>query len=154
MSYFGGSSGMVGDPGFFGSLFGFGKRLIGGLASRSPVGQVVQATQQAFKPPRAALIPEVATGFGVGAGTVVAQRALSGGCPPNGGCPSGHHMNRSSYHLMDGTFVPEGSRCVKNRTRNPYNKRAATRAAGRLKSLGKGIKTIKKSVNLAATALK
>lgn len=51
-----------------------------------------------------------------------------------GGCPSGYHPNKSSYFLKDGTFVPEGSRCVKNRRRNPGNMRALDRALGRLNS--------------------
>lgn len=49
-------------------------------------------------------------------------------------CPSGFHPNKSSYFLSDGTFVPEGSKCVKNRRRNPMNPRALDRAIGRLNS--------------------
>lgn len=49
-------------------------------------------------------------------------------------CPSGYHPNKSSYFLQDGTFVPEGSKCVKNRRRNPMNPRALDRAIGRMNS--------------------
>ena len=38
MSYFGGSSGMVGDPGFFGTLFGRVRRAAVGFAGGGPVG--------------------------------------------------------------------------------------------------------------------
>lgn len=47
-------------------------------------------------------------------------------------CPGGYHPNKSSYFLSDGTFIPEGSKCVKNRRRNPMNPRALDRAIGRL----------------------
>lgn len=44
----------------------------------------------------------------------------------------GYHLNRSAYFLKDGTFVPEGSRWVKNRRRNPLNARALRRAVSRI----------------------
>ncbi len=49
-------------------------------------------------------------------------------------CPSGFHANKSDYFLRDGTFVPKGSKCVRNRRRNPLNPRAASRAISRIKS--------------------
>lgn len=52
-------------------------------------------------------------------------------------CPSGHRPNKTSYFLRDGTFVPEGSRCVKIRRRNPLNPRAADRAISRITSAKK-----------------
>ena len=54
--------------------------------------------------------------------------------PAGMGCPSGFHPNKSSYFLKDGTFVPEGTRCVKNRRRNAANPRALDRAISRLNS--------------------
>jgi hypothetical protein len=54
----------------------------------------------------------------------------------NGGKPSGYHANKSSYWLMDGTFIEKGTRWVKNRRRNPANARALSRAIGRI-DLGK-----------------
>jgi len=56
----------------------------------------------------------------------------NGGCPPGDACPKGHHLNRSTYFLKDGTLVVEGTRCVANRRRNPENFRANRKAAGRL----------------------
>lgn len=47
-------------------------------------------------------------------------------------CPSGTHPNKSDYFLKDGSFVPKGSRCVKNRRRNPLNPDALRRAVGRI----------------------
>ena len=62
-----------------------------------------------------------------------------GGCPALGAgttlaCPAGCHPNKSDYFLRGGAFVPKGSRCVRNRRRNPLNPRALDRAAGRLRS--------------------
>jgi hypothetical protein len=47
-------------------------------------------------------------------------------------CPGGMHPNKSDYFLKDGTFVPAGTKCVKNRRRNPMNPRALDRAIGRM----------------------
>lgn len=59
-----------------------------------------------------------------------------------GACPVGHHLNKSDYFLSDGTPVPKGSVCVKNRRRNPLNPRAADRAIGRLESAKKAVKRL------------
>ena len=70
------------------------------------------------------------TGMGPGAGvmpTTVPQAAI--------GAPSGYHVNESDYFLKDGTFVPAGSRWVKNRKRNPLNPRAASKAISRIEQL-------------------
>lgn len=57
-------------------------------------------------------------------------------------CPSGFHPNKSDYFLKDGTFVPKGSRCVKNRRRNALNPRAASRAISRIESAKKATKAL------------
>lgn len=65
--------------------------------------------------------------------------------PPAGmklACPGGFHPNKSSYHLRDGTFVPKGSKCVKNRRRNPLNPKALDRAMSRLQSAKKAAKKL------------
>ena len=158
---------MVGDPGFFGSLFGGVKRLGRAAFDISPVGKAFKFASTAFARPQTPsvfqaptglrgsqinpVIGTIATSLGAAAGTALVERAFQ---PSASGCPRGTHLNKSDYFLKDGTFVAAGSRFVTNRTRNPYNKRAATRAASRLKSLGKGMKTIKKSVNAAASSLK
>lgn len=66
----------------------------------------------------------------------------NGGCPGLGVtdrlvCPGGCHANKSDYFLRSGAFVPKGSRCVRNRRRNPLNPRAMDRAAGRLRAAKK-----------------
>ena len=51
----------------------------------------------------------------------------------DGICPKGFHLNKAEYYLKsEDTLVPERSRCVKNRHRNPDNGRASSRAANRL----------------------
>lgn len=47
-------------------------------------------------------------------------------------CPSGFKPNKSDYFLKSGEFVPEGTRCVRIRRRNPFNPRAIDRAIGRI----------------------
>lgn len=57
--------------------------------------------------------------------------------PVNGCCPAGSHKNKSAYWRREnGTwvYVLPGTRCVRNRRRNPLNPRAADRAIGRLRS--------------------
>lgn len=44
----------------------------------------------------------------------------------------GTHLNKSTYRTLDGTLVMKGTRCVKNRRRNPLNPRALTRAVSRV----------------------
>jgi hypothetical protein len=44
-----------------------------------------------------------------------------------GPAPSGFHWNKSDYFLKDGTFVPKGTKIVKNRRRNSLNPRALGR---------------------------
>ncbi len=48
------------------------------------------------------------------------------------GGPSGYHLNKTGYHLKDGTYVAPGTKWVKNRRRNPMNARALRRAIGRV----------------------
>jgi hypothetical protein len=48
------------------------------------------------------------------------------------GAPKGFHLNKADYFLRDGTFVPKGSKWVRNRSRNPLNPRALQRAVARV----------------------
>ena len=64
------------------------------------------------------------------------------GFQPGGQAPSGFHLNKTSYFLKDGTFVPKGTKWVKNRRRNPLNPKAASRAISRLESAKKATKRI------------
>lgn len=56
--------------------------------------------------------------------------------------PSGYHWNKTDYFLKDGTFVPKGTKLVKNRRRNPLNPKAASRAISRLESAKKATKRL------------
>lgn len=56
MSYFGGSSGMVGDPGFFGSLFGRVRRAAGAFAG---VSGPIAAGRSFFQKPSGAGVPQI-----------------------------------------------------------------------------------------------
>ncbi len=70
-------------------------------------------------------------------------RALPGGDTGlGGGCSSGFHPNKTAYFLRDGTFVDVGTRCVKNRRRNPLNPRALDRSLGRIASTGNALKRL------------
>jgi len=148
----------IGDPGLFGTIGG----LIGKVASVAkvipgPIGwagaavsRVIGSSQPVPPPVRSFApvapptpfapmqLPQQPTPGIVG----FMQRGVPGGQPgyedvPAIGSPAGYHVNKTSYFLKDGTFIPEGSRWVKNRHRNPLNPRAASRAIGRLESLKK-----------------
>ena len=78
---------------------------------------------------------------------VAGQAIVPGGVEPfsrNGVmvAPSGFHLNKSDYFLRDGTFVPAGTRLVKNRRRNPNNPRANSRALSRITSAKKAQKAL------------
>ncbi len=137
--------------GFLGQLSFIHKRLIGGaigLLTGGPGAAITGFLDRGGRRPR---MPNPG-----GALTVVAPQArvvrdpslrgrisaiLPGGDPglmvegsPTIGCASGYHPNRSEYFLRSGEFVARGSRCVKNRRRNPMNPRALSRAIARVDS--------------------
>lgn len=56
--------------------------------------------------------------------------------------PKGYRLNKSSYWLKSGEFVPAGTRYVKIRRRNPLNPRAASRAMSRLSSAKRAVKDL------------
>jgi len=92
---------------------------------RSAVGRVLGGIKFGHEEPVPGLI-------GLG------QRLIPGGATgfkePEIGSPTGYHVNKSSYFLKSGEYIPAGTRWVKNRKRNPLNPRAWDRAYGRLKS--------------------
>ena len=151
----------VGDPGFFGILGGIlGKAAGAAKFIPGPIGAAASLVQKAVAPRQATLpqqfqplarfqptaqqlppIPQVPTPGLIGK----VQRFLPAGetgyedAPPIG-APSGYHVNKSDYFLKDGTFIPAGSRWVRNRHRNPLNPRAASKAIGRIESLKRATK--------------
>ena len=60
--------------------------------------------------------------------------------------PRGYRLNKSSYFLKDGTFVPEGTRLVKVRRRNFANGRALRRSIGRVQGFERLVKGSRKSL--------
>jgi len=68
-------------------------------------------------------------------GTDLMRGPAPGSMVAANGCPapmSGYHLNKSDYFLKSGEYVPEGSRYVRNRKRNPANARATSRAISRV----------------------
>lgn len=57
------------------------------------------------------------------------QVQAQGGKPP-----SGYHWNRQGYFTKSQGWIPEGTKLVKNRRKNPLNPKAASRAIARLES--------------------
>jgi len=156
----------MGDPGLFGFIGNVLKTAAGaipgplGTISRSlfPTSPRVGAAIQErplftpFTPPVIRTpgffpvnVPQEAPSFptGVPIPGQAPQRFFPGGATGVGtGCASGFHPNKSAYFLKNGTFVEAGSRCVKNRRRNPLNPRAASRAISRLESAKKAVTRI------------
>ena len=139
-----------GDPGLFSFLGKVGRGVIGGIT-----GGVPGAIQGFTGPPRTqpggqrAAIPRgdvslrrfgpqvppprAPAGVALPGSRAARQRFLPGGETGVGiGCGKGFRPNKSSYFLIDGSFVAEGTRCVKIRRRNPMNPRALSRAIGRV----------------------
>ena len=159
-------SDFMGDPGLFGFI-GKALRTAAG-AIPGPVGTltraffptsptigapIVQAAPAPLFPPiRPTFFPvNVAQEFPNGGGTPAGAPTAGGAAArffPGGesgigtGCASGFHPNKSGYFLKNGTFVAPGSKCVKNRRRNPLNPRAASRAISRLESAKKAVSRI------------
>lgn len=87
------------------------------------------------------------------------ERALPGGAtglfapgpgPSAGGIPRGFHVNKSSYFLKSGEFVPAGTRFVRNRTRNNANGKALRRAISRAKGFDSLVKRNRKALRSLA----
>jgi len=161
---------LMGDPGLFGFIADKFKQAAGfipgpiGAIARTVFGPtsprvgatIIPAATAPFTPPplppvRTAgffpVVQEFPNGGGTPAGAAIpgagVARFLPGGATGLGtGCEGGFHPNKSSYFLKDGTFIEKGSRCVKNRRRNPLNPRAASRAISRLESAKKAVTRI------------
>lgn len=138
-----------GDPGLFGGLVGAVK----GFVTGGPLGAVSGAVSGFRGPQRPAAPTNIALpAIGARTGITVnrpgfvgaAQRAVPGGATGTMqiACPSGYHPNKTGYFLKSGQYVAPGTRCVKNRRRNPLNPRALSRAMGRLTSAKKASKAI------------
>lgn len=145
--------GMAGDPGIFGDIWSgiksVGGAIVGGatgLLTGGPLGAVggVLKGSGIISEPKPPALP--------GLGTLPIQQTsptgvrigglLPGGAKPYAGLdyapqsggqlPAGYHWNKTDYFLRDGTFVPAGTKPVKNRRRNPANSKATNRAISRV----------------------
>jgi hypothetical protein len=134
----------MGDPGLFGFLGKVAKGVVGGavgLVTGGPAGALAGVASPFVTPQAMPSIP-LQQGSMPGVGTIVPSPGLGGTLAralPGGktgyevaGSVRGFHPNKSDYFLRDGTFVPKGSRLVKNRSRNPLNPRALRRAVARI----------------------
>ena len=136
----GGLSGNVQSGGIFDFLKGVGRVAIGAVTG-GPAGGLRAAVNQ-ITGRRAGTRPPLGSSIALPAPPSNLARAgqilIPGGRTGLEGlalaCPTGHHANKSSYFLLDGSFVEKGSRCVKNRRRNPMNPRALSRAISRVDS--------------------
>lgn len=133
-----------GDPGLFGFLGKVARKAVSFIPGVGPIASEVmglagigrdkpQALPMQLRAATGIPTPRPAPGF-VAAG----QRLLPGGETGmetvSVACPSGYHANKADYWLKDGSYVGKGTRCVKNRRRNPMNPRAMSRAISRIDS--------------------
>jgi hypothetical protein len=147
-----------GDPGIFGSI----GRAIGGIVGMVPgvgsiVGGGITAIANKFDPIKAPQLPGMLprSPFQQGPqfpvvpapGSRAARERLfpggqSGYMVQGGPSMSGYHYNKADYFLRDGTFVPAGTKLVKNRRRNPANSKATNRAISRVAGAKKHAQTL------------
>lgn len=141
MSYY-----LAGDYYRAGDILGIGGFISGTLGSVLPgplgwaakgIGGAIQQINKPRTPFAPGQTPFVGPGSNLpalpkpGLGGAV-ERFLPGGssgyvCPTGGG----GHVNKTGYWLKDGTYVPPGSRIVKNRRMNPGNASALRRSIRR-----------------------
>ncbi len=130
-----------------GSLFGRLKRKFAGPAIASAAGVIAAG--------------RIAPGHGVprlpvplpGGARLDIGSLLPGGKPaflPSSAAgemiPRGYRLNKSSYFLKSGQFVPEGTKLVKVRRRNFANGRALRRSIGRVQGFERLVKGSRKSL--------
>lgn len=148
--------GAQGDPGIFGDI----GRFIGGAVKSVPlvgglVGGGITALSNALDPVGSSASPRLPPMATIGIngmpqfqqasttrkvnlsplpGNIYESTTTMG---PVNGSMSGYHLNKADYFLRDGTFVPKGTKWVKNRRRNPANSKATNRAISRVASAKK-----------------
>lgn len=139
------------DPvGFVGEENFIHRRIIGGVTGflgGGPVGAIAGVLgggagprRPPSAPPGVPVLREPGIGGAIaralpGGGTGLMIPRVAGQLVPAGmtlACPSGAHPNKSTYWLNNGTRVEKGTRCVRNRRRNPMNPRALSRAISRV----------------------
>ena len=109
-------------------------------------GRPIGITGQVALPPLG--FPKISGGLQLGPPTTVMQAPVTGLVP--GQKPAGYHLNKSDYFLRDGTFVPAGTKWVRNRRMNPANGRALRRSISRAKSFDNLVKRNRKNLRSLA----
>lgn len=143
-----------------GSIIGTGMQALGGAITKKPkvsapqiaptgpglggpsLGTLGQMPQLGGSP-----LMTVGSGGGSGGSVAVVKSAAGASC----GVP-GYHLNKSGYwrnesKLLPGaSWVEPGTVCVRNRKRNPFNPKAASRAMSRLSALSCGMRSLEKQM--------
>lgn len=149
-----------GDPGFFDFVkkIGRGALSVAGTAfGATPIGAVAQRFLPQIsgggrgftRPMPVRQLGPVGTAIATTAIPIVGsaiQTRMQAGSVAGGGQPAGMHLNKSSYFLRSGEFVPARSRWVRNRTRNNANGRALRRSIGRVKGFDNLVKRSRKAL--------
>jgi len=123
----------TGDPGIFGDIFRGIKGAVGGAVGGFLGIQPPRPTAGPGSFPLPSQFPAVRVGPATFPLPFLGDRPGPNGASAAGCAPmSGYHLNKSDYFLKSGEYVPEGSRYVRNRKRNPANARATSRAISRV----------------------
>jgi hypothetical protein len=96
-----------------------------------PIGNIVAPPQQA---PQGQRLP--------GMSNTIARILPGGQTGLGSGCMAGFHPNKSGYFTMSEGYVAPGTKCVRNRRRNPLNPRALDRAESRIAGAGNAIRSL------------
>jgi hypothetical protein len=119
------------NGGFGGSVQGTGSVTLPGVGTVSVGG----GTGITIRPPGTPVNGGFGPGFAqFGGVTSGSSTSAPGACVP--GMP-GVRLNKTGYHLRDGTFIAPGTKCVRSRRRNPLNPRALSKALSRVTSFKK-----------------
>lgn len=136
-----------GDPGFLGKLVGGALKGVAGFVTGGPVGALAGVASsflgKAGPQPVAPTVqmPRYTP-------TAMAPTAPGAAVPARGPIPigsvqmkpAGYHINKTSYFLKSGQFIPAGTVYVRNRRRNMANGRALNRAITRAKGFDRLVK--------------
>lgn len=142
-----------------GTIAGAGLQAIGGAITKKPKAPTIAPAAGPGISSGGALVatgglpamPQLGGLTLAGGGTTLSKPgtavAKAGSC-----APSGYHWNKSGYWKNESGLLPgaswqePGTVLVRNRKRNPFNPRAASRAMSRLASLSMGMRTLERQM--------
>jgi len=150
-----------GDPGFFGFIGKAARKIGGRIIGATPVGAAIQTGIQ-FARGRGKRRSLPGTGIvggnqfdlpGGGDSAFITdarersrQRNASAGATAQAettlACPKGFHPNKSDYCTKAEGWIAEGTRCVRDRRRNPLNPGAASKAISRISAAKRATKAL------------